>query len=316
MSPATNSIQSNPTLNGFHVQITAWMARFGVVLLFMMTMWSPEAALAQDDLIADEELDGWEAQWNAGLNGSQASYSNWSKGGVNNLSMVTTTQFSTLYRYQRVSYGARIRARYGESRIQDEGVRKIDDRISFRNRFQQELADDEVDFRLFANFNFETQFDKGYDYGAGENGEDVLISRFMAPANFSQNAGLAYVPRDEFAIEAGLGLKQTIVVDTTLSERYGLEPGARLFNEAGFNTGVSLDLDIMENLGYTGYLETFTNLNRHVRRTDVTMAHELTGRINDFLNMSLRFEVLYDDDYSTELQWSQVLSAGLSIAIL
>lgn len=292
------------------------MARFGFVLFFMIMIGSPEFVMAQDDLVADEELDGWEAEWNAGLNGSQASYSNWSKGGVNNLSMVGTTQFSTLYRYERFSYGAQIRARYGESRIQDEGVRKIDDRISFRNRLLKELGDDEVDFRLFANINFETQFDKGFDYGKGENGGNLLISRFMAPAYFSQNAGLAYVPREEFAIEAGLGLKQTVVSDTTLSERYGLEPGSRFFNEAGFNTGISLEMNIMENLGYTGYFETFTNLNRHLRRTDVTLVHEVTGRINDYLNMSLRLEILYDDDYSTELQWSQVLSAGVSVSIL
>ncbi|MGM0506803.1 MAG: DUF3078 domain-containing protein [Bacteroidota bacterium] len=288
----------------------------GFVLFLLMMTLTPEALLAQEELVPDEELDGWEAEWDAGLNGSQSSYSNWSKGGSNNMSVVFRSQFSTLYRYEQFSYGTQIRARYGESRIQDEGVRKIDDRISFRNRLLKELGDDEVDFRLFANINFETQFDKGYDYGKGENGEDLLTSRFMAPAYFSQNAGLAYIPRDEFAVEIGLGLKQTFVSDTTLSERYGLEPGSTFFNEAGLNTGISLEMDIMENLGYSGYLESFTNLNRHIRRSDLTLSHELTGRINDYLNMSLRLEILYDDDYSTALQWNQVLSAGVSLSIL
>lgn len=271
---------------------------------------------AAQDLAPPDTLSGWQFDWIAALNGSQAAYSNWSKGGVNNLSVVGSTQFSALYRSGQISYGLRVRTRYGQSRLQDEGVRKIDDRISIRNRFLHDLGDDDVDFSVFVNINFETQFDRGFDYGAGPDGSDLLISRFMAPAYLVQNAGLAYVPNDRISIEAGLGLKQTIVSDTNLSTRYGLAAGDTFFNEAGFTFGVNYEQPIMENLSYSGYLETFTNLNRPVRRTDIIFSNQVIGRINDYLNLSLQFELIYDDDFSTEIQMSQVLSAGVSITIL
>jgi hypothetical protein len=107
----------------------------------------------------------------------------------------------------------------------------------------------------------------------------------MAPAYLTQNAGIAYIPDDRFAIEVGLGLKQTIVRDRELSARYGLDGEARFFNEAGFTFGVSYETSIMENVTYSGYIETFSNLNRSLKRTDVNFSSSLAGRINDYLNM-------------------------------
>jgi hypothetical protein len=272
--------------------------------------------LQAQDLVPDDTLRGWNVNWVANINGSQASYSNWSKGGVNNISIVGSSQFTSVYRRDNFSYGMRFRTNYGQSRIQDEGVRKTDDRISIRNRFLYNLGgEDLIDFRIFGNINFETQFAEGFNYGAGPEGEDILISKFMAPGYLSQNAGIAYVPDESFSMEAGLGLKQTIVSDTSLSTRYGLDEGSSFFNEAGFNLGISYDKEIMENVIYSGYIESFSNLNRSLRRTDVNFSNRLVGRINDYLNMTLQFDMIYDDDFSDEIQWSQVLSAGLSIIL-
>jgi len=288
------------------------MKRIALLVLLMSFTLQP---LSAQDLIPADTLRGWDAGLIASLNGSQATYSNWSKGGVNNLSAVATSQLIAQFRRDEFSYGLRIRTRYGQSRLQDEGVRKIDDRLSVRNRFLRELGDEGVHFSLFANINFETQFASGYAYGDGEDGSDLLISRFMSPAYVNQNVGLAYIPTSNFSVEAGLGLKQTIVSDTALSTRYGLDEGEQLFNEAGLNLGVSYERRLMENLQYSGSVETFSNLNRHLRRTDVMFSSALVGRINDYLNLTFQFELIYDDDFSTEVQLSQVLSAGLSVTI-
>jgi len=285
------------------------------MLVFLLAIGVVHNLQAQEsDLVPDDTLRGWDVNWVANLNGSQATYSNWSKGGVNSISVVGSSQFTGVYRKRDFSYGLRVRTNYGQARIQDEGVRKTDDRISLRNRFLYDLGgEDHIDFSLFGNINFESQFADGFDYGAGPEGEDVLISSFMAPAYLTQNAGLAYVPDDRFAIEVGLGLKQTIVSDRELSTRYGLDEGDRFFNEAGFTFGVRYETSIMENVTYSGYVETFSNLNRSLKRTDVNFSNRLVGRINDYLNMTLQFDLIYDDDFSDEIQLSQVLSAGLSI---
>lgn len=210
----------------------------------------------------------------------------------------------------------RFRTNHGQSKIQDEGIRKTDDRISIRNRFLYNLGgEDLIDFRVFGNINFETQFAEGFDYGAGPEGEDILISNFMAPGYLTQNAGVAYVPDESFSMEAGFGLKQTFVTNTDLSTRYGLDEGSTFFNEAGLTLGISYEKSIMENVIYSGYIESFSNLKRSLRRTDVNFSNRLVGRINDYLNMTLQFDMIYDDDFSNEIQWSQVLSAALSIIL-
>jgi hypothetical protein len=285
-----------------------------IILFGILTIDSSEARQTED-LVPADTLDGWRLGWVANLNGSQASYRNWSKGGINSLSVVGSSQFTSLYRKDAFSYGLRIRTNFGQSRFQDEGVRKTDDRISVRNQFLYDLGEDHIDFSLFANINFETQFAEGYNYGAGPEGENILISNFMAPAYLTQNAGLAYIPDESFSIQAGLGLKQTIVSDTDLSPRYGLDEGDSFFNEAGFTFGITYEQSLMENVTYFGYVETFSNLNRALRRTDVNFSNRLVGRINDYLNMTFQFDLIYDDDFSDEVQLSQVLSAGLSIIL-
>ncbi|MEX1063609.1 MAG: DUF3078 domain-containing protein [Balneolaceae bacterium] len=288
-------------------------AKFMGAILSVCIVFSISGEIKAQELVADDTLRGWDRSWSLGLNGSQASYSNWSKGGVDNFSVVGSSEFSALYRIRSYSYGFRLLTNYGQSRLEDEGVRKTDDRLSLRNRFMYDLGGGDSKFSFFTNIHLETQFTDGYDYGAGPDGEDLLISGFMAPAYISENAGLAYVPDEHFSFEAGIGLKQTIVSDTDLSTLYGLEPGERFFNEAGFTLGINYNREIVENMIYSGYVETFSNINRSVRRTDVTFSNRLVGRINNFLNMTLQFDMIYDDDFSDEVQLSQVLSAGLSV---
>ncbi|MEX0648654.1 MAG: DUF3078 domain-containing protein [Balneolaceae bacterium] len=271
---------------------------------------------AQDTPVIPDTLSGWGVIWEAELNGSQASYSNWAQGGVNNIAATGNSNFTALYQQGRYSYAFTFNSRYGKSKVQDEGVRKTADRLSIRNRLLYDLSDDNGDFKLFGNINLRTQFDEGFDYNAGPDGEDILISRFMAPGYISENAGLAYIPSDFFSFEAGLGMQQTIVRDESLSETYGLDPGDTFRNEAGFTFAAIYEQRVAENLKLSSGVETFTNLNRPVSRTDFYFANELTGRINRLMSASLRFDLAYDDDFSSEIQVAQILSLGISFILL
>ncbi|MEX2573217.1 MAG: DUF3078 domain-containing protein [Balneolaceae bacterium] len=276
-----------------------------------------ETSMAPPDLVPPDTLRGWSMTWVASLQGSQASYSNWSRGGVNSVSLNSSSLIEMLYQRKPFVYEFQISTRYGQARIEDKGVRKTDDQIALRNRFlydiNQDRNQDDGEFKLFGNVNFETQFSRGFDYGGGPEGGDILISDFLAPAYFSQSTGLAYYPDSDFSIEAGMGLKQTIVADTTLSTRYGLDEGSRFKSEAGFTFGLNYEHEIMENVFYNGYLETFTNLLQSVRRTDIMFSNQIVGKVNNHINVTFRFELIYDDDFSKSLQMGQALSAGLTL---
>lgn len=285
------------------------------LLLITMTLFFICSSNAQESITFPEVLEGWETTWNVGISGSQASYSNWSQGGVNNIAATGRTTFTTVYSRNKFAYGFLFHSRFGKTKVQDEGIRKIDDRLFILNRFLYDLGNEESEFKLFSNIKMRTQFDDGFKYGAGENGTDLKISGFLSPAYFNQDIGIAYIPSENFSVEAGLGLQQTYVKDRELGPTYGLEDGDRIRSEAGFTIGSGFKSEFATNITYSGTLNTFTSFGRSVKSTDVQFSNSLIGKINDFLNASVSLDFVYDDDFSNELQIAQVLSLGILYTI-
>ncbi|MDX1636524.1 MAG: DUF3078 domain-containing protein [Balneolaceae bacterium] len=287
-----------------------------IIPLLLLLFLGIDNLEAQETIIISDTLSGWHNSWVAGINASQASYSNWAGGGVNNISASGNSTFTTKYRKEKFGYGFLLGTRYGKSKIEGQGTRKTDDLLSIRNRFTYDLASHNGTYSLYGNVNFRTQFDKGFEYEAAPDGSDILISRFMAPAYFSQGVGLAYIPSDFFSVEAGLSLKQTIVTDGDLETLYGLDEGESLRNEGGFTLGAGYEREIITNFNISSSVETFTNVNRAISSTDIYFSNQLTAKVNDIITTSLRFDVVYDDDFSNEVQVLQVLSLGVSFILI
>ncbi len=267
-----------------------------------------------DQVIISDTLRGWNQTWVANLNGAQAAYDNWSQGGVNTISVTASTVYNAMYRKDRFGYAFSTNLKYGKARIADEGTRKTDDRLAINNKFSYRFADER--WNAFANLNFSTQFDQGFDYSVPEGEDPVLISEFFSPAYFTQIAGIGFVPASYFTVEGGLAMKQTIVLEEELTTRYGLPEGENFRFEPGYSFALGFEKEVFKNLRLVSSVETFTNLQRHIDRTDVYFSNELVGRINDFLNMSFQFVAIYDEDFNREVQLKQVLSAGVSVNIL
>lgn len=266
-----------------------------------------------ETIIISDTLVGWDTNWISGLNGAQAAYSNWSGGGVNTISVTASTVFNALYRQGKYAYGFSTNLKYGKARIADQGTRKTDDRIAVNNKFSYRF---DKRWNAFANINFSTQFDDGYDYDVADDEDPILISEFFAPAYFTQIVGIGFMPTDYFTAEAGLAMKETFVMNDSLSTQYGLSPGDNFRFEPGYSFALAFEKEVVTNLKLISSVETFTNLRRHIDRTDVAFSNELIGKINDFLNMSFQFVAIYDEDFSRQAQIKQVLSAGVSVNIL
>ncbi|GAA5523347.1 DUF3078 domain-containing protein [Aliifodinibius salicampi] len=265
-------------------------------------------------VVVADTLDGWDARWSGGLNGAQAAYNNWSQGGTNTISVTASTVFNLKYRYDRFAYALDTNLKYGKARIQNEGTRKTDDRFAINNKFSYLF--DNKKWSAFANINFSTQFDKGFNYSVPDTVEPELISKTFAPAYFTQVLGIAFTPVDYFSAQAGMAMKETIIEDTSLSERYGLEAGERFRFEPGYSAAMYFEKELFSNIRLISSVETFTNLQRSISSTDVHFSNEIIGEINNFMNMSFQYVTIYDDDYSKKVQIKQVLSAGVSVTIL
>lgn len=277
-------------------------------ILTILLIGVSATATAQTIVIPDDQ-EGWGQTWVLNLNGSQASYDNWSEGGVNTISGTFNTVFTKMYRKDQFSYGFRVNLKYGQSRI-DGDTRKSDDLISIRNRATYDLQEGSK-VSAYGAIQFRSQFADGYNYGAGPLGEDILISAFMAPAYFTEGAGLQYNANENLQMQGGLALKQTIVNDDDLIGFYNMDENFR--SEGGLTTGITYQNTLAENIQYSSSLETFTNFLLPFDETDVFWANEITGQINSIVSASFQFELRYDNDFSSEIQLKQVLSAGISV---
>ncbi len=289
-----------------------WQVLFFV---FFVMMAAVRPAVAQklpmptDDLLRTTPEEGdWDIRLRTGLNGSQAYYREWSQGGVDRIAVIANAMFSGVYTDGPYQYGFRLDLRYGQTRLDRGDFRKSEDVIRLRNQFRRRFSDER--FSLTANLNFETQFDKGYDRSF-----ENVQSRFLAPATLTETIGLAYDPDEYFRSTFGISLRQTFIRDTTLSERYGLDEGEWFRNEAGFTLIINYEREIWENVRYTGYLETFSNLQKSLLSTDIVFTNELIGRINSYLTTNFEFALQYNDDITKALQIKQILSVGLSFNI-
>ncbi|MCH2450286.1 MAG: DUF3078 domain-containing protein [Gracilimonas sp.] len=280
-------------------------------IAILMLMICSISASAQNISIPDT-LKGWDQSWVASLNGSQAAYNNWSQGGVSSISGTGSSIFTVYYKQGQFSYGFRTNLKYGQSNIKGQGVRKTDDLISIRNRFNYTFREDGT-LSGYGTINFRTQFDQGFEYATEEGQPDVLISNFFAPAYLSEGIGIAYDPVPAFTFEAGLGLKQTFVTDDDLAVNYGLDAGDNFRSEGGLTTGINFEKEIFEDILYASSVETFTNFLIPINETDIFWSNELIGQINSIVSASFQFELRYDNDFSNEIQLKQVLSAGVSV---
>ena len=268
-----------------------------------------------DDAGEAASTQGWLLEWDLGFNGSQASYSNWAQGGSNNIAVTGSSLFKATYKQNKFTFDTSLNTRFGQAKIDGDGVRKTDDKLEFRNRLSYELRHNHLDINLFGSINFRTQFDRGFDYDKGPGGTDLYISNFMAPGYLTENIGLSFVPAKDLALEIGMALQQTFITKEELRASYKFDPDEGVRNEGGVTLAATYVMRIAENLSLNTSLETFTGVSKSIKSTDFIFKNQITGRINSFMNAGLRFDVAYDDDFSEDLQVAQVLTVGVSFSL-
>lgn len=251
----------------------------------------------------------WTKSWVVNLNGNQASYKNWSQGGVNSVSFLASTLFRVKYQSEKYSNTSRINLRFGQVDQDGIGIQKTEDLIRLSNKTDYFLHDS--DWSAFFELAFRTQFAEGFDDGTGD-----LISDFMSPGYFTETLGISYQPVDYFSSQFGLALKQTTVEADGLDKFYGLGEDEDVRSEGGLSFSFDFEKELFKNFTYQTEFNSFTNLLIPIKSTDIIMSNIFTGKINNFMASSLELSFIYDDDFSSRLQIKQVISIGFNITFL
>ncbi|GAB5535695.1 MAG: DUF3078 domain-containing protein [Rubricoccaceae bacterium] len=281
---------------------------------------APATAQESDTLTAE---DGWRSSLVTQLSGSQAAFSNWQEGGINALAVSISGdgQFDRVMGRMLVTQEAR--AAFGLLKQDTLDARKAED--VFRYLLTADMLTGGV-IRPTASFGLRTQFAPGYDFSPDAAdypsltvtpGERLKVSDFAAPAQFTQSAGMAYVPGGGFEARLGLGLKETVVGIERLRPVFGNGPDQMVRVQAGVEAGAKLTREIAPNVLLKSRLGAFQAFNQVGNvAPDIIWENTLAMKVNEFLNVNLDTATIYDQDISSDLQLKEVLSIGVSFVFI
>jgi hypothetical protein len=155
-----------------------------------------------------------------GLNLNQASFSNWTAGGVNSVAFSALGKFSANHTKDKFTWNNNLNLIYGMVKNQDESMKKSDDNMELISVAGYSLS---KSWSVTGYVSFRSQFTNGYD----KDNDTIKISKFMAPGYLTLSPGFRYKPNDYFyIIISPATAKFTFVTDQTLADQgsFGVTP--------------------------------------------------------------------------------------------
>ena len=306
-------------------------------LVYLLTGWLCVAqATAQDstrvttnfkDTVAVKiDTSYWQRSFSGGVNFNQASFSNWSGGGVNSIAVGGVIAARALYEKGKTSWDNTADLQLGYV-TQLGNTRKAADQIILISVLGHQIA---PKWDVFISGTFNTFFAAGYRYDKLPTDQTSLkVSNFFAPAQLTFAAGLAYKPTDWFALRLSpIAPRFTFLADQSVRVRqdavtgnyvfdptqkaYGVDPGKSSRTEwLAFQLQAVLNKNLSENVSLNARYQLFTEysqLDNINHRLDLI----LTAKVSRYLNTTFGLIALYNKDFSASLQIQQTLAIGLS----
>ncbi|HBE42475.1 MAG TPA: hypothetical protein DDW27_15000 [Bacteroidales bacterium] len=239
----------------------------------------------------------WKYRTEASFALTQASLTNWVKGGESNVS--TSFDITGYADYTNKPYnitsGNFARIKYGLIASGPKDVRKNLDLLETNSK---------INHKAFGKFDFsgimlfKTQVAKGYNYP----NDSVVVSKFMNPGILTLGFGLDYKPDKNTSINfSPLSYKGTFVPDTALIDqtKYGIAADRRSKNEPGISFLISNVYRPNTSISITNRLQLFTNYINKPQNIDIDWEMIVTAKINWFTDVRLNTHLIFDDDTKT-----------------
>lgn len=250
-------------------------------------------------------------KWKTGgfqsVNFNQVGLSNWSKGGVNSISVTALGNLFANYAHNNWTWDNNLDMAYGLIRNEGERFRKNEDKIDLMTKVGRRATKD-LSWAAFARL--ETQFAEGFDFGAPEENRPV-VSNFFAPAYLKATAGIDYKPNAKLSMYISpFAGKFTIVSDDSIAAQRLYIPteveNANFRAEFGaLFSAVYQDKEIFKNTGLRTRLELFNNYtdpNRPNRKNiDVDWQTLIDTKLGKYLGANLFTHLIYDHDTKVEI---------------
>jgi len=243
-----------------------------------------------------------ETPWIIGGEGNvgftQTYLSNWKKGGQSAIaSLIMLKGFTNYKRADGIlkwDNSGEFRNGWIRPGGKKEQLQKNDDKFEITSRFGVSAY---KKWFYSAEFDFETQFFRGYEYPREE--DEKPISAFMAPSRMFFKVGMEYKPNKEFSLLLSpFTIKNVYVRDTSLIDqtKFGIDANKKSFWEPGLNADLFLIKSLTENITYETKYKMFINYKAPFQKFDVNWENLFVMKLNGYVNMRFLIHFIYDDN--------------------
>jgi hypothetical protein len=176
----------------------------------------------------------------------------------------------------------------------EEQLQKNDDKFEFTSRFGVSAY---KKWFYSSEFNFETQFFKGYRYPRAEDAKP--ISALLAPSRMYFKVGMEYKPNKDFSLLLSpFTVKNVYVRDTVLIDqtKFGIDADRKSFWEPGLNADLFFRKSVTKDITYETKYKMFINYQEPFQKFDINWENNFVMKLNEFVNMRLLIHMIYDKD--------------------
>jgi len=239
----------------------------------------------------------WKYRTEASFVLSQASLTNWVKGGESSISAATdiTGYADFNNKTLKLSSNNFARLKLGFLATGEKGIRKNLDLLETNSK---------LNHKAFGKFDFsgillfKTQIARGYAYP----NDSIPVSKFLNPAILTIGLGLDYKPNKTTSINfSPLSYKGTFVPDTAHIDqtKYGILKDRKSKNEPGASFMISNEFKPTKTITVTNRLQLFTNYIHNPQNVDIDWEMILVANLNWFTDVRFNTHFIFDDDTKT-----------------
>ncbi len=251
---------------------------------------------------------GWTPRGTVALNLSQISFSNWVQGGEDALSFAGLGHFGVLYHSKKWDFYNFLKLAYGKSKSSGT-VKTTDNELRFNTLLIRHLG-----WKVNPYFSNEVRssISNGYDYSVTP---EVQTTAFFDPGYITQSLGFIYSVK-RFSSRLGVGLQEVITNKfTNFSDDPETADKVEKFKlETGIESVTEANLDLMQNILYSSRLRLFSRFNS-LDVWDVNWDNIITAKVNDYINVNLSVNMIYEKKASMKTQIKEALQVGFSYLI-
>jgi hypothetical protein len=276
---------------------------FALILLF----FSGISLYSQQDSV---KLNTWLPTAAAGLNISQLALSNWTQGGENSITWTLLGNGSLKYKSIGWTFNNNLKIAYGRTKLGGADFKTNDNEF-----YLESVISKNLNWAVAPYFSNTVRTLVGVAYSNTD--PPVQTAAFFDPGYLSQSIGFTYQKQKGFDTRLGFAVQETFTRNNT---QFSDDPATtdkieKFKAETGIESVTNGEYVLAENMLFKSSLRLFSRF-KSMDVWDVRWDNSIIAKINDYLNTSLSYLLIYQKDQSVTAQMKEGLQLGLNYTIL